>query len=284
MWESNAKDICPLRSLVVESATFAYVSTELQALAEAKNYYRWVIRQFAPFIGKRVIEVGAGIGTFAGSLLNHVAVSELVLVEPSANLLPLLQRRFAKDPRVKIVPGYFQPIAIPPGIDSIVLVNVLEHIAEDQAFLEDARAALIPGGTLLLLVPALPWLFGSLDQAFGHYRRYTKTALANKLHVVGFDIIHLAYVNLLGIAGWFLTGKVFGRTTLKSGYVRWYDRWVIPWLSRLEGRWEPPCGQSLIVIARKCDPAEDTSFQDRRGPHAGEQTHTGPRRRLGWSC
>jgi SAM-dependent methyltransferase len=282
MWESNAKDICPLRSLVVESASFAYVSTELHALAEAKNYYRWVIRQFAPFIGKRVIEVGAGIGTFAGSLLNHVAVSELVLVEPSDNLLPLLQRRFAEDPRVKIVPGYFQPIAIPAGpagIDSIVLVNVLEHMAEDQAFLEDAHAALIPGGTLLLLVPALPWIFGRLDQAFGHYRRYTKTALANKLHVAGFDIIRLAYVNLLGIAGWFLTGRVLGRTTLKSGYVRWYDRWVIPWLSRLEGRWEPPCGQSLIVIARKCDPAEGASPQDRKRPPAGEQTHPVPRRR-----
>jgi SAM-dependent methyltransferase len=212
-------------------------------------------------------------------LLNHVAVSELVLVEPSDNLLPLLQRRFAEDPRVKIVPGYFQPIAIPAGIDSIVLVNVLEHMAEDQTFLEDAHAALMPGGTLLLLVPAMPRIFGSLDRAFGHYRRYTKIALANKLQVAGFDIIRLAYVNLLGIAGWFLTGRVLGRTTLKAGYVRWYDRWVIPWLSRLEGRWEPPCGQSLIVIARKCDPAERASPQNRKGPHAGEQARTVPRRR-----
>jgi SAM-dependent methyltransferase len=263
----------------VEFASFTYVSTELHALAEAKNYYRWVIRQFAPFIGKRVIEVGAGIGTFAGSLLNHVAVSELVLVEPSDNLLPLLQRRFAEDPRVKIVPGYFQPMAIPAAIDSIVLVNVLEHIAEDQAFLDDAHAVLNPGGTLLLLVPALPWIFGSLDQAFGHYRRYTKTSLASKLHVAGFDIIRLTYVNLVGIAGWFLTGRVLGRTTLKSGYVRWYDRWVIPWLSRLEGRWEPPCGQSLIAIARKCDPAEAASSRDREELRAWEQTPKVSRRR-----
>jgi len=91
----------------VESASFAYVSTELHALAEAKNYYRWVIRQFAPFMGKRVIEAGAGIGTFARSLLDHVPVSELVLVEPSDNLFPLLQRRFGQESRVKIIHGYF---------------------------------------------------------------------------------------------------------------------------------------------------------------------------------
>ena len=109
-------------------------------------------------------------------------------------------------------------------------------------------------GDALLLVPALPRIYGSLDQAFGHYRRYTKTSLAGKLHVAGFRIIRLAYVNLLGIAGWFLTGRVLRRMTLQPRYVRWYDQWVIPWLSRLEERWEPPCGQSLIVIAQKFEP------------------------------
>jgi ubiquinone/menaquinone biosynthesis C-methylase UbiE len=243
----------------VESPPFAYVSTELEALAEAKNYYRWVNRQFAPFIGKRVIEVGAGIGTFAQSLLDHVPLSELILVEPSANLLPLLQRRFVGDSRVKIVTGFFQPIAVPAPVDSVVLVNVLEHIAEDQACLEDAHAVLSPGGTLLLLVPALPQIYGSLDQAFGHHRRYTRTALAGKLRIAGFTIIRLAYINLPGIAGWFLSGRVLKKLTLQARYVRWYDRWVIPWLSELEERWQPPCGQSLVVIARKCDPTKGGS-------------------------
>jgi SAM-dependent methyltransferase len=244
-----------VRSIVVESASFAYVSTELQALAEAKNYYQWVIGQFAPFIGKRVIEIGAGIGTFAWSLLHHTSLSELVLVEPGDNLFPILQRRFAGEPRVKIVHGYFQHLAIPATADSIVLVNVLEHIAADQAFLDDAHETLTPGGTLLLLVPALPWIYGSLDQAFGHHRRYTKTSLASKLRAAGFGIIRLSYLNFPGTVGWFLTGKVLRRTTLKSRHVRWYDRWVIPWVSRLEGRWEPPFGQSLIVIARKFETA-----------------------------
>jgi SAM-dependent methyltransferase len=258
----------------LESTSFAYMSTELYALAEAKNYYRWVISQFAPFIGRRVIEVGAGIGTFARSLLTHTSVSELILVEPSDNLFPLLQRRFAGESHVKIVHGYFHHLAVPATANSIVAVNVLEHIAEDQAFLDDAHDALTPGGTLLLLVPALPWIYGSLDQAFGHYRRYTKSSLARQLHVAGFGIIRLSYLNLPGIAGWLLTGRVLRRTTLKSRYVRLYDRWVIPWLSRLEGRWEPPCGQSLLVIARKLETTEDVSFQERKQLRAWEQAHT----------
>jgi SAM-dependent methyltransferase len=242
-----------MRSVAVESASFAYVGTELSALAEAKNYYRWVIGEFAPFLGKRVIEVGAGIGTFSRSLLHHTPVSELVLVEPGENLFPLLQKRFAGESRVKIVHGYFHDLEAPATADSVVLVNVLEHIAEDQGLLDGAHEVLLPGGTLLLLVPALPWIYGSLDEAFGHYRRYSKSSRAAKLCAAGFQILRLSYLNLPGIIGWFLTGKVLRRKTLKSRYVRLYDQWIIPWLSRVEGRWEPPFGQSLIAVARKLE-------------------------------
>jgi SAM-dependent methyltransferase len=248
------------------------VGTELFALAEAKNYYRWVIGQFAPFLGKRVIEVGAGIGTFSRSLLQHTPVSELILVEPGENLLPLLQQRFVVEPRVKIVPGYFHDLQAPATADSVVLVNVLEHIAEDQALLDATHEVLIPGGTLLLLVPALSWIYGSLDEAFGHYRRYDKASLAAKLRAAGFQILRLSYLNLPGIVGWFLTGRVLRRKTLQARYVRLYDQWIIPWLSRLEGRWEPPCGQSLIAVAHK-----PGSPQLSRALNPGAQRHTSAR-------
>jgi SAM-dependent methyltransferase len=240
----------------VKSASFAYVSTELPALAEAENYYRWVIRHFAPFLGKRVVEVGAGIGTFSRTLLTYTALSELILVEPGENLLLLLQERFSGEPRVKIVHGYFQDLEISAMADSIVLVNVLEHIAEDQTFLDNVHKTLIPGGTLLLLVPAFSWMYGSLDEAFGHYRRYNKASLTQKLQGAGFRILRVAYLNVPGLIAWFLTGRVLRRKTLKSRYVRLYDRWIIPWLARMEGRWEPPFGQSLIAVARRVEHAE----------------------------
>jgi SAM-dependent methyltransferase len=260
-----------MRSVMVGSADFVYGGMELDALAEARNYYRWVFREFAPFIGERVIEVGAGIGTFSRSLLTHTALSELILVEPGENLFPLLQQRFSGEPRVRIVHGYFKDLETRATANSVVLVNVLEHIAEDQALLDDAHEVLMPGGTLLLLVPALPWIYGSLDQAFGHYRRYTKASLSATLRRAGFGIIRLSYMNFLGIAGWLLTGKVLRRKTLKSAYVRLYDRGIIPWLTRLEGCWEPPFGQSLIAIARKLEAPPSGSFQDSRALRRGIQ-------------
>jgi SAM-dependent methyltransferase len=239
----------------VESPSYAYVGTELYALAEANNYYQSVISRFAPFIGKRVIEIGAGIGTFSRSILTRTTVSELVMVEPGDNLFPLLQERFAGEPRVRIIHGYFQDLNPSASADSTVLVNVLEHVAEDRALLNDIHAVLAPGGILLLLVPALSLLYGTLDVAFGHYRCYSKPSLAGKLREAGFQILLLSYFNLPGILGWFFTGRVLRRKTLKPRHVRLYDRWVVPWLSRLEGRWAPPLGQSLMAIARKIEPA-----------------------------
>ncbi len=262
---------------MVKSAPFAYVGTELSALAQAKNYYRWVSGEFAPFLGKRVIEVGAGIGNFSQSLLQHAPLSELVLVEPGENLLPFLQKRFAAEPRVKIVHGYFHDLEAPATADSVVLVNVLEHVAEDQALLAGAHEVLTPGGTLLLLVPALASIYGTLDEAFGHHRRYDKASLAAKLRAAGFQILRLSYLNLPGIVGWFLTGRVLRRRTLKSYYVRLYDQWIIPWLSRLEGRWEPPCGQSLIAVAYKQGSQQDAWAQPSRTGRPRPQESDGGR-------
>lgn len=246
----------------MDSFPFAYTGTELHALAEAKNYYRWVIGRFAPFLGKRVIEVGAGIGTFSQSLLNDTAISELVIVEPGENLFPFLQKRFAGEPRATVVHGYFQDLERGATADSVVLVNVLEHVSEDMALLDDVNEVLVPGGTLLLLVPALSWIYGTLDDAFGHHRRYDKPSLAAKLQATGFQILHLSYLNLPGIVGWWLTGRVLRCRTLKPRQVRLYDRWVVPWLSKLEARWEPPFGQSLLAIVRKTGTRPPTDLQE----------------------
>ena len=135
--------------------------------------------------------------------------------------------------------------------DSIVLVNVLEHISDDDALLLQIRQSLRPGGRVLLFMPTIEWNSGSLDRAFRHYRRYSKTVLRKKLEHAGFRIERARYVNFLGITSWFFAGRVLRQKTLKPRQVRWYDRWIIPWSFRLEQIWEPPLGQSLVVVAVK---------------------------------
>ena len=230
---------------------FSYSGTELDAVAEATNYYDWIVDSFASRIGQRCIEAGAGIGTVSELLLSRAAPRVLTLIEPAENNVPALRARFASDQRVKVYHGYLEDLAGSIESDSIIAVNVLEHVERDDEFLRAAYRILAPGGALLLLVPALPAIFGSLDRAFDHYRRYTRSRMRTSLLAAGFEIEKLHYLNFVGVAAWFVSGRVLHRTTLGRGQVRFYDRWIIPIVRRLESFVTPPVGQSVLAIARK---------------------------------
>lgn len=240
----------PNATPAVAAESFIYSGTELDAMAEARNYCRWIMRYFTPYLGERVVEIGAGTGTFSELLLNSERTVDLVLFEAAHNLFPLLRQRFA-DRKVRLHCGAFDPAALEGASDSIVLVNVLEHILDDAGLLSQIHDSLRPGGSLLLFVPALMWNYGSLDKTFGHYRRYSKRGLRQKLKEAGLRVEHMRYVNMMGIASWFLAGKVLRQTTLSPAQVRWYDRWVVPWSFKLERVCEPPLGQSLLAVAVK---------------------------------
>lgn len=230
---------------------FTYSGEELDALAGAVNYYRWIVRRFAPYLGPRVVEVGAGIGTFAGHLRAAAPDARLTLVEPAANNVPHLRARFAGDARARIVHGYLDDAGEPESADALVAVNVMEHVRDDGAFLMAAHRLLAPGGHALLFVPALPALYGSLDEAFEHERRYTRAGLCQRLRAAGLRPLRLHYTNLPGVAAWWLSGRVLRRRTVSARDARIYDRWVIPWVAAMERIWTPPLGQSLIAVARK---------------------------------
>ena len=230
---------------------FSYSGTELDALTEARNYYSWLLHRFSPHLGRRVVEVGAGIGTFSEFLLRDGGVAELTLLEPAENTYPRLEDRFRQDPRVRTLQGYLEEHAGDLSADSLVSVNVLEHVPDDEAFLRDAHRVLVPGGRVLLFVPALEQLYGSLDEAFEHHRRYTRGMLASRLERAGFRPLRISYVNLPGVLSWFIAGKVLRKRTLSPADVRLYDSWVIPWVRRIEDRWEAPVGQSLLAVGQK---------------------------------
>lgn len=235
----------------VPRPAFTYSGEELDSLAGAVNYYRWIVRRFAPFLGRRIVEVGAGIGTFAEHLLAAAPDAALTLVEPAANNYPHLRARFADHPRVRTLHGYLADAGEAGSADSVIAVNVMEHVRDDAAFLADAHRLLAPGGHALLFVPAVPQIFGTLDEAFEHFRRYTRPELDARLRGAGFDPLRVAYTNLPGVAAWWLSGRVLRRRTVSARDARIYDRWVIPWVSALERVWTPPLGQSLIAVARK---------------------------------
>lgn len=228
----------------------SYLSAELTAFKQAPNYYTAIFNHFAPYLGSRVVEIGAGIGTFSKYLLICPHITTLTLIEPADNLFPMLREEFFGNARVRLVNGSLAAVAGSFSCDSVVLINVLEHIAHDEELLRTIHHSLAPGGTLLLFVPALPGLYGSLDEAFGHVRRYRKAELQAVLSKVGFEVVSLRYFNLPGIVPWFLSGKVLKRTSLDPWSVWLYDRLFMSWIPGMERRWEPMFGQSLLAVAR----------------------------------
>lgn len=228
---------------------FQYAGVELAAMAYARNYYRWIALQFAPHLGRSVVEVGAGQGTFSAQLLS-LPIESLCLLEPAKNLVPTLTARFEDDPRVDVRRAYLEDLRPSSPPESIVAVNVLEHIEDDREWLACARSLLRPGGALLLFVPAMQGLYGSLDRAFEHYRRYALAGLRDLVGEAGFRIVTIRRVNSLGVAAWFLAGRVLRSTSLSMRSVSAYDRLVLPWLLRLEERVPPPIGQSILLAAR----------------------------------
>jgi 2-polyprenyl-3-methyl-5-hydroxy-6-metoxy-1,4-benzoquinol methylase len=203
-----------------------------------------------PWVGKNVVEVGAGIGTFAKYLLAVKGVESLVALEPGKNTFPVLRRALEFDKRADPVQAYIDQM---PSIDAdtIVAVNVLEHVEDDLAFLQHAHRIANASGTLLLYVPALPAIYGTLDSALEHFRRYTKTSLRSAIENTGWHVRELSYANLPGVLAWYVAGRIMKKTSLTPGEVGIYDRLAIPLISRVESLWSPPIGQSLFAVASK---------------------------------
>ncbi|MBF0285763.1 MAG: methyltransferase domain-containing protein [Magnetococcales bacterium] len=231
-----------------------YLGDELAALSLAMNYYRWVAEAFRPWVHGDGVEIGAGIGTFAALLQDRLATLELV--EPSTHLIPPLTARFAHAPQVRILhtdlEGYLQqrPAA---SLDAIILVNVLEHVEQDEAMVRALVQTLRPGGSLLLFVPALPWLYNGVDRRYGHHRRYVKKALVALAEESGLIVRQCRYVDLMGVLPWWLMRFRGDGPIFMPGMVRLYDRWFIPLTRWIEGFFSPPLGKSLLLIATRPD-------------------------------
>lgn len=221
----------------------------LERMAAAPRFNRWMYDRLSPWIGQRVLEVGSGIGNMSQFFVNRERV---VLTDTEPRYRERLGARFGGHANVTVADAALPHRTGALGsetFDTIVCLNVLEHIEDDRASLHAMWRLLAPGGNLVLLVPALPVLYGTLDQALGHFRRYTPRSLRERFQEAGLTLEHLEYFNLAGLPGWWLAGRVLRRRLIPGGALRAYDR-LVP-LFRWE-RWLPwRLGQSLIAIGRK---------------------------------
>jgi len=225
----------------------------LRRIATMPRFNRWLAELMGRYVAdKRVVEVGCGIGTLTELLAPSARAVLCLDLDPA--YVELVRSQYERDAKVRVIQADAADTSwVAPEVgrwDVVVCCNVLEHIADDRQALATMNSALVAGGHLILYVPALPWLYGSLDLHLGHYRRYDRSRLVAQLREAGFDVIESRWVNLFGIAGWFLNGKILRRTVLPARQLRVYDRFCRVFRA-LEEPIGPPIGQSLFVVSVK---------------------------------
>ena len=221
----------------------------LEQLSGAARYNRWMFDRLRRWVGRRVLEIGSGIGNLSAFLVDR---ERLVLTDTREEYLERLRQRFAEHRNVAVerlyLPNEHGALA-GQHFDTIICLNVLEHVDDDIGSLAQIRGMLAPGGRLVLLVPALPALYGTMDRALGHHRRYKRRALAELLRTTGYAVPHIEYFNLAGVPGWWLAGRVLRRPMIPPGSLKLYDA-LVP-LFRLERLLPWRVGQSLIAIGER---------------------------------
>ena len=205
-------------------ATTDYIGDELELFAHAVNWKHYWGQKVKPYLGNHVLEVGAGMGTNTPFLLqSHKIFKRWVCLEPDEALALKAKKRLSEYPLVEVQNCYLSDFKTKEKFDSILYIDVIEHIEDDAKEIKLAKSFLKPGGHLIILVPAHQYLYSDFDKAIGHYRRYTKRMLKN---TVGEDLKleQLLYLDSVGI-----TASVVNKLFLKQRYptlkqVQFWDR------------------------------------------------------------
>lgn len=217
----------------------------LEDLDAAVNYRRWICGLAQPHLGGDPIEIGSGTGSHAAVWAD--AGLQVTATEAEPTSLARLRERFADDPHVR-VRHLAAPIDERATHSAAVAINVLEHIEDDVAALRSFAGLVAPGGRVVVLVPAFPVAFSEFDDRVGHVRRYRKTSLDGAFRRAGLVPVDLRYVNAPGLLAWIVLVRWLRGRPKDGVALRAFER-LVPWLARLEARWPPPFGQSVLGVA-----------------------------------
>jgi len=226
----------------------------LDTISTSDKYNYWIYQGIREHITGKVLDVGSGLGDIAKHYI-HSDIEEVILSDHSAEMVPYLKNKFSE--YKKFHPIQFDILSdelentIPlNSCHTVTCINVLEHIGDDVKALKNMESVLKKNGKLLLLVPALPQIYGTLDTLVGHCRRYTKNSMVEALKQTNFVIEEQKYMNFFGIITWFLAGKILKQKSFDKNTCQRLDK-IVPFLENIEKLFKPPIGQSLITICRK---------------------------------
>jgi len=227
-------------------------------MALLPNYYRWIYSHFQPFVGKRISDLGCG----AGHMLRYIAqndAKEFLLGIDSSNANITNATSLNQDTpilfMVRDLEHYDYSDVLNLNVDTIFSLDVLEHIQDDVAVIKDFYRVLPRRGRVCIKVPAMPRLYGPMDEASGHYRRYSKTMVKNLARSAGFSVLFIAYMNRIALPVYYLKNKLlmsndnFSKTFSEPSLRRLNSMMLI--LQRLDKLSLLPAGLSFCAVLEK---------------------------------
>lgn len=232
----------------MDGAGFEYIGNELDLFLEAKNWKAYWASVVGPYVGASVLDVGAGIGATA-ELLCSASTARWLALEPDPSLAAKISSKIEAGqlpPCCEVRVGFVSDI-VDESFDTILYADVLEHIQDDRSELERAAALLKPGGYLVVLSPAMDWLFSPFDEAIGHFRRYTRKSLRSvaPANLKPIDVSYLDSIGVLASAA----NHFFLRASQPSrNQIQIWDRFMVPWSRAIDPILGFRLGKSVIGI------------------------------------
>jgi SAM-dependent methyltransferase len=233
-------------------ANIEYTIRDQLLMSTARRYFQWQAKLTRKEIGQRVVEVGCGIGNFTNTLTDRELV---VCTDAVEACVERHRQRFGGFPnietcRMDVLDSAFRQLTrFQP--DSIICLNVIEHIRDDHQAMRHMGSILGTAGRIVLLVPAFPSLSGPIDRNLNHHRRYTKRAVVDLADSAGLRIRKVIYLNFVGFFGWWVNAKILAREEHSKTQIGVFDRYVVPLQSRLEALIPPPFGQSIFAVLER---------------------------------
>jgi SAM-dependent methyltransferase len=230
-----------------------YATDDLETMSEAKRYQAHVLDLFRPYIGTRILEVGSGIGTTTRELLD--VAERVVGIEPNASSVSRLRESLGAHPRFELRSCHLEECdrleLVSQRFDTVMCINVLEHIRDDVAALRLFGEIVRPtDGHVLVFVPAVQAVYGPLDAELGHYRRYSKPMLDSAFRAAAMRLDVLRYTNPIGLLGWLFNSRVTKSTAHSSRQIALFETLIAPWALPLERVIPMPIGLSLVAVGR----------------------------------
>jgi SAM-dependent methyltransferase len=217
----------------------------LDVMQNASRYNTWVFNKFLKNNLKGdILEIGAGMGTF---IFYTKDVGNVTASDINKKYLEKIKNQF--DVRVERLD--IEKQSLNKKFDGIYSLNVFEHIKDDEEALKNTYKMLKKHGKFVILVPAHQWNFSQMDKGLGHYRRYNKKLLIDKLKEAGFKVKRVEYINMIGALGWFINGKLLSKKKVDVTSVSVFDKYIAPVSLKIENFINPLFGLSVVAIATK---------------------------------